>query len=65
MWGLARTRLGNRKSVSASWLRREAVAGRVPSALIAGVRLYAVDALRHWLIEQTEQQRTTSANDTT
>jgi len=41
--------------VSASWLRREALAGRVPSALVAGVRLYPVAALAAWLAEQAEQ----------
>ncbi|QNN24308.1 helix-turn-helix domain-containing protein [Planctomycetales bacterium ZRK34] len=41
--------------VSASWLRREALAGRVPSALVAGVRLYPTAALSAWLAEQIEQ----------
>lgn len=40
--------------VSPSWLRREAKAGNVPSALIAGVRLYPVDALRRYLEEQAQ-----------
>lgn len=42
--------------VSPSWLRREALAGHVPSALMAGVRLYSIDELRRWLSEQTQQQ---------
>lgn len=43
--------------VSASWLRREAGAGRVPSVLIAGVRLYAVDELRLWLADKTQRRQ--------
>ena len=41
--------------VSASWLRREAGAGRVPSILVAGVRLYPVAALAMWLAERAAQ----------
>lgn len=44
-------------SVSASWLRREAGAGRIPSALIGGIRLYPVAALTAWLAEQVSHQR--------
>jgi len=43
-------------SVSPSWLRREALKGTLPSALIAGVRLYIVDELRHRLSELAQQQ---------
>jgi hypothetical protein len=42
--------------VSASWLRREALAGRVPSALVAGVRLYPVASLAAWLTEQVQPE---------
>jgi hypothetical protein len=37
--------------VSASWIRREALAGRVPSVLVSGVRLYPVGRLKEWLSE--------------
>jgi predicted DNA-binding transcriptional regulator AlpA len=39
--------------VSASWLRRETSKGNVPSILVAGARLYPIEALRTWLAEQT------------
>lgn len=42
--------------VSPSWLRREAGAGRIPSVLIAGVRLYPVASLAAFLAEQAETQ---------
>jgi len=41
--------------VSASWLRREANAGTIPSIRVAGARLYPVAALAAWLVEQAEQ----------
>lgn len=41
--------------VSASWLRREALAGRVPSVLIAGVRLYPIQHLREWLSDASQK----------
>jgi len=40
--------------VSASWLRREATAGNIPSAKVAGARLYPVKALQAWLVERAE-----------
>jgi len=46
--------------VSASWLRREAAAGRVPSVLVGGVRLYPTETLRGWLAELSEQAEATT-----
>jgi hypothetical protein len=42
--------------VSASWLRREALSGRVPSVLITGVRLYPVAQLASWLTEEAVKE---------
>lgn len=40
--------------VSPSWLRREAVAGNVPSIKVSGARLFPIEALRAWLVEQAQ-----------
>ena len=50
-------------NVSPSWLRREALAGRVPSMLVSGVRLYSVDELRIWLADQTQRPQVDASGE--
>ena len=52
-----------RVSVPPSWLRREALAGRIPSLRIGRVLLFSASALERNLLERAERERASSATE--
>jgi predicted DNA-binding transcriptional regulator AlpA len=59
---LRRAEMAEALGVSDRWLWSKTQAGLIPHVTIGGVVMYPVDAIRQWLIDRTENEKSRAAS---